>query len=101
VDLEGGWELEGSTGVARMPGDGGKWNTSWENQVSLNRSLTTALTAYLELQLESGDGLPEWGTEFGITCRVTPAVLIDLGGSLGIGRNSRGRMSYAGIGWSF
>jgi hypothetical protein len=57
------------------------------------------LTAYLELQLESGDGSPTWAAEFGVTCRPCARFLIDLGGSAGIGMNSRGRMAYAGMGW--
>ena len=45
-DPEGGWELEGLSGFSRTPGDPGEWNTEWENQVSLQRTLG------------AGDGLP-------------------------------------------
>jgi hypothetical protein len=31
VDLEGGWELEGSTSVTRVPGDAENWSTKWES----------------------------------------------------------------------
>jgi hypothetical protein len=101
IDLEGGWELEGSTSVARAPEGTDEWSTQWENQMSLQRTLTAMLAAYVELDLESGDGLPAWGTEFGVTCQLNSRVLIDLGGSAGIGRNWSGRMTYAGIGWRF
>lgn len=100
-DLERGWELEGSVSVTRVPGDGSTWNTQWETQASLQRTLTRMLTAYVELQLESGDGAPAWATEFGVTCRLNREVQVDLGGSVGIGRDSRGRMVYAGMGWRF
>jgi hypothetical protein len=69
--------------------------------VSLERTLTTNLTACLELQLDAGDGPPAWATEFGLICRLTPRISLDLGASLGIGRNSRARETYGGIGWHF
>jgi len=101
VDLEGGWEVEGSTSISRAPEPSGGWSTQWENQASLQRTLMAHLTAYVELQLEAGDGPPAWATEFGITCRLNRSVLIDLGASVGVGRDSRGRMLYAGLGWSY
>jgi hypothetical protein len=101
IDLEGGWELEGSTSVAHSPGDRGSWATTCEGQVSLQRSLTSRLSAYAELQLEAGESLPAWSAEGGITLRLNPSALLDIGGSLGIGKNSRGRMGYAGLGWRF
>ena len=100
-DLEGGWEVEGSTSVSRAPEGADDWSTQWENQASLERTLTKRLIAYVELQLESGEGPPAWATEFGLTERLNAAVLIDVGVSLGLGRNSRGRMGYAGVGWAF
>jgi hypothetical protein len=101
VDLENGWEMEGSSGVSRAPEGLDDWSWQWENQASLERELAKQLTAYLELQLQAGEGLPEWATEFGVTYRLNASVRIDIGTSLGIGRNSRGRMGYAGIGWRF
>ncbi|MGD1032405.1 MAG: hypothetical protein ABSA05_14850 [Opitutaceae bacterium] len=53
------------------------------------------------MELESGDGSPVWIAEFGVTCRPGARILLDLGGSAGIGKNSRGRTAYAGIGWRF
>lgn len=100
VDLEGGWELQGSTGVTRAP-DGKSWSTQNENEVELERKLKRGLTAYLEVELETGEGQPEWATEFGVTYQITSAVQADLGTSLGIGRASRGREGYAGLGWRF
>ena len=38
VDIEGGWELQGSTGVARSP-DGRSWSTEYQNQLELERAL--------------------------------------------------------------
>jgi hypothetical protein len=101
LELEGGWELQGSTGVTRAPEGISEWSTQWENQVSLERALTSKATAYLEIQLESGNGPPAWSTEFGVTYRLSPRALMDFGGSAGIGRDSRGRMGYAGVGWGF
>ena len=101
VDLDGGWELEGSTEVIRDPAGVSHWNTQWENQAGVERTLTVALTVYLGLELDSGDGPPVWTTEFGVTYQLNPRILIDIGGSAGTGRHSPGRMSYAGIGWSF
>jgi len=100
-DLEGGWEVQGSTGVAREPTGARSWNTQVENQASLERTVAERWTAYLELQLASGEGPPAWATEFGMTTRLNAAVRIDVGCSLGIGRDSRGRMAYAGIGCNF
>ena len=60
-----------------------------------------ASTAYAELQLEAGDDLPAWGVEGGATLRLNGSALLDVGGSQGIGRNSRGRMGYIGLGWRF
>jgi hypothetical protein len=101
VDLENGWEMEGSSSLTRAPEGRDDWNWQWENQASLERDLTRQLTAYVELQLQTGDGLPEWATEFGVTYRANSSVQIDVGTSLGIGRNSLGRMGYAGMGWRF
>jgi hypothetical protein len=98
ADLEGGWELQGSTGVSRAP-DGRSWSTQYQNQVEVERALTRKLTAYLELELEAGEGQPHWGTELGVTCQLTTALQFDLGTSLGLGRISRGREVYAGLGW--
>jgi hypothetical protein len=100
IDLEGGWELQGSTGVARSPGDEGDWSTQWENQVSIERSLTKALVVYAELEVESSDEPTAWSTEFGVNWRVSTRVVADVGASVGIGRN-RSKMSYAGFGWHF
>jgi hypothetical protein len=101
VDLEGGWELEGSTSMSRTPKDGGAWATAWEGQASLQRTLTARLCVYAELQLEAGDDLPAWGAEEGVTVRLSASAVLDVGSSLGLGRNSRGRMVYAGLGWRF
>jgi hypothetical protein len=101
VDLENGWEMEGSSSLTRAPEGRDDWSWQWENQASLERELTKPLTAYVELQLQSGDGLPEWATELGVTYRLNPSVQIDVGTSLGLGRNSLGRMGYAGVGWRF
>jgi hypothetical protein len=98
VDLENGWELEGSLSAARTPREMRAWATTCEGQVSVQRALTSRLSSYLELQLESGDNLPAWGLEGGFNMRLSDAVLLDLGGSLGIGRNSRGRTVYVGLG---
>jgi len=101
VDLEAGWELQGSSSVSRAPGADGSSDTQWENQASLERTLTARLTAYLELQLETGDGPPAWSTEFGATFRMNASILIDVGANAGIGRRSRGRTIYTGLGWVF
>jgi hypothetical protein len=101
VDLENGWELDGSSSVSRLPSDSGDRPTQWENQASLERALTTRLKAYLELQLQVGDGPPLWAAEFGLTWRLSRSLLVDLGTSLGLGRNSQGRIVYSGLGWSF
>ena len=101
VDLDAGWDIQGSTGVIRSPGEGVRWKTLWESQMSLERSLSEKLKTYLELQSESGDGRQAWSTEFGITYRIASRVLLDLGGSVGIGHCSRGRMGYAGLGWPY
>jgi len=98
ADLEGGWELQGSTGVSRAP-EGKSWSTQYQSQVELDRTLTRKLTAYLELELEAGEGQPHWATELGVTCQLTTALQIDVGTSLGLGRISRGREGYAGLGW--
>lgn len=98
ADLEGGWELQGSTGVSRAP-EGKSWSTQYQNQVELERTLTRKLTAYLELELEAGEGQPRWATELGVTSQLTTALQVDLGTSLGLGRMSRGREVYAGLGW--
>jgi hypothetical protein len=101
VDLDGGWELEGSASITRAPGDDGAWATTCEGQASVQRTLTPRLAAYAELQLEAGGDRPAWGLEGGITVRLNAAALLDVGGSSGIGRNSRGRTAYAGLGWRF
>jgi hypothetical protein len=99
-DLEGGWDLQGSTGIARSPDGPSDWSTQWENQVSIERTLTNALIAYLELQVESGEGPPAWSTEFGVNWRLGKRAVADIGASIGIGSN-RARTSYAGLGWRF
>ena len=99
-ELGRGWEIEGSTGLSRVPGDGSDRTDTWENQVSLQREVSSRLTVYAELQLENGDGLPTWATEFGGTIRLSRSLLLDLGGSLGLGR-SHVRMAYAGLGARF
>jgi len=101
VDLENGWELDGSSSVSRLPSDSSDRPTQWENQASLERALNTRLKAYLELQLQVGDGPPLWAAEFGLTCRLTHSLLLDVGASLGLGRNSQGRLAYTGLGWNF
>jgi outer membrane putative beta-barrel porin/alpha-amylase len=100
-DLAGGWEVEGSSTISRTPTTGEDGSTQWENQASLERTLTPQLTAYAELQLESGDGPPAWATEFGLTCRCSRSLRLDLGGSVGIGQRARGRFGYAGVAWGF
>jgi len=100
VDLEGGWELQGSSSVARAP-DGRSWSTEYQNQAEVERSLSRQFTAYLELELEAGEGQPEWSTELGVTYQATKVVQIDIGTSLGIGRISRRREGYVGLGWQF
>jgi hypothetical protein len=100
-DLDGGWELEGSSSVTRGPEGIEKSDIQWENQVSLQRTLMVKLTTYLELQLEAGGGPPAWAAEFGVTVRLNPRVSLDLGSTVGIGRTSRGRALYAGSGWRF
>lgn len=101
VDLENGWELDGSSSVSRLPSDSTDRPAQWENQASLERALTTRLKAYLELQLQVGDGPPLWAAEFGLTCHLTRSLLVDVGASLGLGRNSQGRLVYTGLGWNF
>ncbi len=101
VDLEGGWELQGSTSVSRAPEGKSSWSTQYQNQVELERALTRQLTAYLEFELEAGEGQPLWSTELGRAYQVTNAVQLDAGTTLGIGRVSRGRAGYAGLGWRF
>jgi hypothetical protein len=101
IDLENGWELEGSLSAARTPREMRAWATTGEGQVSVQRALTSRLSSYLELQLEAGEDLPAWGLEGGFNLRLSDAVLLDVGGSLGIGRNSRGRTVYAGLGCRF
>jgi Putative MetA-pathway of phenol degradation len=98
ADLEGGWELQGSTGVSRAP-EGRSRSTQYQSQVELDRTLTRKLTVYLELELEAGEGQPHWATELGVTCQLTTTLQIDVGTSLGLGRISRGREGYAGLGW--
>lgn len=100
VDLEGGWELQGSSGVTRAP-DGRSWSTEYENQIELERTLVHGLSAYLELELEAGEGQPAWGTEMGLTYQANNSIQVDLGTSFGLGRVSHGRECYAGLGWRF
>jgi len=99
VDLEGGWDLEGSSSAIRGPGDDGDSEFQCENQVSLERTLFPNWTAYVELQVESGEGPPAWGLEFGATDLISSKVLLDLGASLGLGRAADEREIYAGVGW--
>ena len=99
-DLESGWDLQGSTGIARSNESPRNWSTQWENQIGIERTLTNALVAYLELQVESGGGPTDWSTEFGINWRMGKRAVADIGASIGIGAN-RARMSYAGLGWLF
>ena len=99
-DLGSSWEMQGSTGISRSTESSGDWSTQWENQVSIERTLTKALVAYLELQAESGGGQTAWSTEFGINWRMSARAVADIGASIGIGTN-RARMSYAGLGWRF
>jgi len=101
IDLEGGVELEGSASVTRAPEEPLGLGTQFEMQVSLQRGLTTRLGAYVELQLQSGDGPPEWAVESGVTCRLNPRCSLDLGGSEGVGRAPHALMAYAGMGWRF
>jgi hypothetical protein len=101
VDLEGGWELQGSSSVARTPEGERSWSTQYQNQAELERTLTRQLSAYVELELEAGEGQPLWSTELGVAYQFTSAVQIDVGTTLGIGRISRGRAGYTGLGWRF
>ena len=100
IDLERGWDLQGSTGIAHSPEGSRDWTTQWENQVSIERRLTNALVGYLELQAEAGGGSTSWGTEFGLNWRVSKRAVADIGASIGIGKN-RARTSYVGLGWRF
>jgi len=100
IDLEGGWELQGSTSIARSPEDSGDWSVQWENQVSIDRRVTNRLVAYLELEVESGGGPAAWTTEFGVNWRISSGTIADIGTTMGIGTN-RARMTYAGVGWQF
>jgi len=99
VDLEGGWDLQGSSSVARTPTGEASWSTEWENQVEIERALTRRLSVYTELELQVGGDLPAWAAEFGIACRFTRTLQGDLGTSLGLGRNAHGRQGYLGLGW--
>jgi len=96
IDLEGGWELQGSTGIARSSEGSGDWIAQWENQVSIEKKVTNRLVAYLELEVESGDGPTAWATEFGVNWRLSARAIADIGTSMGIGTD-RARMTYAGF----
>lgn len=99
VDLSDGWDLEGSTDAERGPDDDGRSEVQCENQVSLERTIAKLGSAYGEIQVETGEGRPTWGLEFGVTDWVAPRVLLDLGASLGLGRMAREQMVYLGVGW--
>jgi hypothetical protein len=99
-DLEGGWGLQGSTGVTRSTDGPSDWTSQWENQVSIERTLAHGQVAYLELQVELGEGPAAWSTEFGVSWHLGKNAIADIGGSVGLGAD-RARMSYAGLGWHF
>jgi hypothetical protein len=99
-DLEHGWEIQGSAGVTRGHGDAHRRTTEVETQASLEWHFAPRWTAYLEPELDGGEGRPRWALEEGITCFVSRRLQLDFGFNTGLGANSRARFGYLGLGWS-
>jgi len=101
VDLEHGFELQGSSGVAVGRDDDGGRAVSWENQIGLDWEFRPRWTAYLEPELEVGRGVPAWALEGGVSWQASRAWQLDLGYNRGLGRSAHGHFGYLGAGYSF
>lgn len=101
ADLGGGWEVQGSTGIAWGRADDGGWDTDWETQVSLEWQFAPRWTVYVEPELEIGDGPAAWSMEQGVTFALSRRLQLDLGLNLGLGRSASARFGYLGMAWRF
>lgn len=101
VDLEHGFELQGSSGVAVGRGDGDGREVTWENQAGVEWGFRPRWTAYLEPELEVGPGFPAWALEGGVAWQASRAWQFDLGYNHGLGRSARGHFGYLGAGYAF
>jgi len=101
VDLEHGWELQGSTGLTVGHGDDGGHVIDWETQMSLEWHFATRWSVYVEPELDVGEGQPRWAMEQGFTVFLSRRWQLDLGFNTGLNRHSNGRFGYIGSGVMF
>jgi hypothetical protein len=101
IDLDHGWEIQGSTGVAFGHGDDGRRATDWETQASLEWHVAPGWSAYVEPELDTGEGRTRWALEQGITLLLRRGWQLDLGFNTGLGRDSGAHFGYVGLGVTF
>jgi Putative MetA-pathway of phenol degradation len=101
VDLDHGWEIQGSTGVTLGREADGDRVAEWETQAGLEWHFAPHWSLSVEPELEVGDGRPQWAMEQGLTIVLARAWQLDLGVHAGLGRNAGARFGYMGLGFTF
>jgi hypothetical protein len=101
IDLNHGWEIQGSTGVTLGHGVDGGHAADWETQTSLEWHFAPHWSVYVEPELDADEGQPRWAMEQGFTLLLTRAWQVDLGFNAGLGRNANARFGYCGFGVTF
>jgi hypothetical protein len=97
VDLEHGFELQGSSGVTLAHDDSGGRAAEFETQLSLEWHPSPRWAFYIEPQLQAGPGRPVWEVEGGVSWVMTRAWRLDLGYNNGLGRAADARFAYGGV----
>jgi hypothetical protein len=102
VDLEQGWEIEGSLGALRERDDGGG-ETEFEGTLQAEWQARPRLRLYLgtEIEMERRQRQAEWAVEAGCTIGLNVVWHLDLVCNLGLGEERKARSLYIGLGWNW
>jgi hypothetical protein len=101
MDLDHGFEIQGSGGLTYGFGDDGGRAYDWESQASLEWHPSSNWSIYAEPELDVGEGRPRWALEQGITLSLGKRTQLDVGFNTGLASSNRSHFGYIGMAVAF
>jgi hypothetical protein len=101
LDLDHGFEIQGSTGIMYGFGDDGGRDYDWESQASLEWHPSSIWSFYVEPEVDVGEGRPRWALEQGITLSLGKRTQLDVGFNTGLASSNHAHFGYLGMAVTF